>query len=259
MTLASTGVRAGEISRSISRRPFESSVGLKILVPGWTHFEWGQRARGRVLSSSFAVAVIAGLWTWGTWLGWGICAFAFVTHVVAATDILRQRSFPLYPTRMALVFVAGALGSLLYVPCFWLLSLIAWPGFEPDGSGSGYLVNCWAYRSALPSQGEWIWMRLPQLGAARAGQIVAVSGQEVEWTGQNWRVDGQEQRLHLRVRFNSLPQACRFKVPANQILVEPEDDGVSTPLLGPLVLVTSDRIIGRAWAQYYPVWDRHLL
>jgi hypothetical protein len=259
MQLASTGMNAGEIARGLSRRPLESPVGFKILVPGWTHFEWGQRGRGWVLSCSFVAAVAAGLWAWGTWLGWGVFSFAFITHVAAVTDIVRQRSFPLYPGRMATVFVGGALGTLLYVPCFWALSLIAWPGFEPDGSGSGYLVNCWAYRSALPSQGHWIWMRLPQLGEARAAQIVAVSGQEVEWTGRCWRVDGQDRRLHPRMRFNSLPQTCRFKVPADQILVEPEDDGVSTPLLGPLVLVTSDRIIGRAWAQYYPVWDRRLL
>ena len=29
--------------------------------------------------------------------------------------------------------------------------------------------------------------------------------------------------------------------------------------IGPIVLVSPDRIIGRAWAQFYPVWDRHLL
>ena len=32
-----------------------------------------------------------------------------------------------------------------------------------------------------------------------------------------------------------------------------------SPRLGPLVLVPPDRIIGRAWAHFYPVWDRHLL
>jgi hypothetical protein len=259
MALDPTEPNVGDSVRSAGRRRFESAIGLKILVPGWTHFDWGQPARGWVLLGSFGMAVIAGLWSWGTWLGWAVFAFAFATHVTAATDLLRQRSFPAQPGRMAKIFVAGGLGSLLYIPSFWTLCLVAWPGFEPDGSGSGYLVNCWAYKGAVPSRGDWIWMRLPQLGAARAGQIVAVSGQEVEWTGHGWQVDGKVQPIHPRLRFNSLPQACRFRVPANQLLVEPEDDGVSTPLLAPLVLVTSDRIIGRAWAQYYPVWDRHLL
>jgi hypothetical protein len=55
------------------------------------------------------------------------------------------------------------------------------------------------------------------------------------------------------------PQACRFKVPADQVLVEPEEEDGAPPLTGSLVLVSHDQIIGRAWAQYYPVWDRRLL
>ncbi len=37
----------------------------------------------------------------------------------------------------------------------------------------------------------------------------------------------------LPLRLAAWPQACRFKVPANQVLVEPDDDGASTPQLGP--------------------------
>jgi len=102
-------------------------------------------------------------------------------------------------------------------------------------------------------------MRPPSYGEPRAAQVVAVSGQEVEWSGRCWKIDGQDRSLTAHLRLAAWPQACRFKVPANQILVEPQDDGASTPQLGPLVLVSPDRIIGRAWAQFYPVWDRRLL
>ncbi len=30
-------------------------------------------------------------------------------------------------------------------------------------------------------------------------------------------------------------------------------------MTGSLVLVSHEQIVGRAWAQYYPVWDRRLL
>jgi len=253
------GGNAGDLARFIDGRPFESPIGLKMLVPGWPQICWGQRERGWVFLGSFAISLLVGFWTWGKWLSWGVLTFAFITHVASATDVLRQRSFPIYPSRTALVVVAGALGLLFYVPALFVLSRIAWPGFEADGTGNGFLVNLWAYRGAEPREGQWIWMRPPFFGKPRAAQVVAVSGQEVEWTGQSWKVDGHARLLSDHLRLMAWPLACRFKVPANQILVEPQDDGVSTPRLGPLVLVSPNRIIGRAWAQFYPVWDRRLL
>jgi len=259
MSLVPTGGYAGDLARLIDRRPFESPIGLKLLVPGWPHFCWGQPERGWVFLGSFSISLFVGLWTWGIWLSWVVLGFAFMTHIASATDGLRQRSFPIYPSRTALAVVALALGLLVYLPAFLFLSLIACPGFEPDGTGNGFLINLSAYRGAAPRQGQWIWMRPSPLGEPRAAQVVAVSGQEVEWTGLSWKIDGQQRPLATHLRLMALPQACRFQVPANQILVEPQDDGVSTPPLGPLVLVSPDRIIGRAWAQFYPVWDRRLL
>jgi hypothetical protein len=259
MSRAPRGGNVDGVCRAIDRRPFESPFGLGILLPGCPHLVWGQRERGWALVGSFVGSLITGLWAWGTWLGWGLFAFAFITHITSVTDVLRQSSFPHYPSRTALVITSGGLGLFCYLPFLFILSLLAWPGFEPYGTGSGFLVNCWAYRASEPRQGQWIWMRLPPSEEPRAAQVVAVSGQEVEWTGRNWRVEGKEKYLHSPLRLTAWPQACRFKVPANQVLVEPEDDGVSTPPVGPLVLVSPDRIIGRAWAQFYPVWDRRLL
>ena len=244
----------------IDRRPFEIPVGLRLIVPGWPHVSWGQHQRGWVLVGSFGVALAVGLWTWGTWLGWGFFAFAFFTQVTSVADVLRQGSFPLYPSRSVVVFVSSALGLLLYIPSLFFLSVVARPGFELDGHGSGFLVNCWAYHGReRPREGQWVWMELPQLGAETAGRVVAVSGQEVEWTGAIWRIDGHDCRLHCQIRTATRPQVCRFRVPSEHVLVEPDEDGAAAPVSGPLVLVPPDRIIGRAWAHFYPVWSRHLL
>jgi hypothetical protein len=243
----------------VDRRPFESPAGLKVLVPGLSQFSWNQRQRGFVLVGSFVVALAVWLWTWGTWLSHGFLIFAFLTHVTSTTDALWQGAFPVFPRRRAVILTSAALGLAMYLPTTWALSVIAWPGFSPDSTGSGYLVNCWAYRHAEPHQGDWIWLRLPPSGQPHAGAVVAVSGQEVEWTGTKWQVDGHECILNSYPRSTPWPQVCRFQVPKNQVLVEPEDDGASTPTAGSLVLVTPDRIIGRAWAKFYPVRDRHLL
>jgi hypothetical protein len=260
MSRAPTEASMGDLARLIDRRPFQSPLGLKLMVPGWAQFSWGQHQRGWVLFGSFLIALLVGLWSWGTGPGWAFFGFAFVTHVVSAIDALRQSSFPTSPGRTTVLFVSAAFGLVFYLPAFGVLSLIARPGFEPEGTGSGFLVNCWAYHGGVgPREGQWIWMRLPASGQHRAGRVVAVSGQDVEWTGQRWRVDGRECPLQSTLRLLARPQPCRFKVPSNQVLVEPDDDGARAPSVGSLVLVSPDRIIGRAWAQFYPVWDRHLL
>jgi hypothetical protein len=65
--------------------------------------------------------------------------------------------------------------------------------------------------------------------------------------------------LDLKSEWAAWPQNFRFLVPKDQVLVEQEDEGPSTRGIGSLVLVTADRIIGRAWAKFYPVRNRHLL
>ncbi len=50
----------------------------------------------------------------GDVVGWGFFAFAFITQVTSATDVLRQGSFPIYPSRMALmIFVSSALALVI--------------------------------------------------------------------------------------------------------------------------------------------------
>ncbi len=249
----------GGSAKAVDRLPFESPPGLKILIPGLSQFSWNQRERAIVLVGSFVMAIAVWLWTWGTWLSPVFLIFAFLTHVISTMDALRQGSFPVFRRRTAVILTSGALGLIIYLPAICALCLIAWPAFSRDSTGNGYLVNCWAYRHAVPHQGDWIWLRLPPSGQPHAGEVVAVSGQEVEWTGSKWQVDGHERVLGYNPRLAAWPQVCRFQVPKDQVLVEQQDDGATIPASGSLVLVSSDRIIGRAWAKFYPVRDRHLL
>lgn len=247
-----TGAPAG-------RRPFEAPAGLRLLVPGWPQLAWGQFDRGRVLLGSFSVALATALMAWGTWLAWGLLAFAFLAHIGSAVDAVQQSSFPVYRRRVAVPIITGVLGAAIYLPFLLTLLEIAWPGSSPDQSGQAYLVNCWAYRGAEPHRGEWVWLRLIPSGQARAARVVAVSGQELEWDGHDWRVDGRMPRRIVPRRETSWPRDCRFRVPPGQILVEPEEEGGVPPTTGSLVLIPKDRVIGRAWAKYYPVWERRLL
>ena len=250
---------AGGLGSFLAGRPFDSPIGLTMLLPGFLQRRWGQRERGWWFLGTFSSASLVALWTWGTPQSWAFLALAFVTHLASITDVLRQGSFPVYPAKRATIFVAGALLVVFYAPALIGLSLLAWPGFEPADTGVGFLVNRYAYRDTEPIQGQWIWMHPSVAGEPRAAQVVAISGQEVEWNGQSWIIDGTPRPLHSPDRLTAWPQACRFKVPPNQVLVEPRDDGVSAIPIGPVVLVSPDRIIGRAWAQYYPVRDRRLL
>jgi hypothetical protein len=240
-------------------RPVGFSTGFGLLVPGLLQHRWGQRQRGWVYFGSFASALIVALWSWGTLQGIVFLMLAYLTHIASVTDVLRQVSFPVFPAKRALLLVAFSLGFVIYLPVVTTLSVLAWPGFEPDGTGICFLVDRYAYRANGPREGQWVWLNRSALESPSAAQVVAIPGDEVEWNGRNWIVDGKSLTLQSPGRFKSWPQACRFKVPPNQVLVEPRDEGDSPARVGPCVLVSAERIVGRAWAQFYPVWNRHLL
>ncbi len=259
MQVILAGDRAGHQFGLVNRRPFDSPAGFKLLVPGWPQRSWQQRERAMVLFGSFVLALPVAAWTWGTWVSWVFFAFAFFSQVASTTDALRQSSFPAYSSRAALILVSASLGLLVYMPAILILSTLAWPGSSEPQSRTEYAVNRWAYRHDAPRRGDWIWTPLHSDGTPCAAQIIATAGQEVEWTGRNWRIDGLPCPLRGSLRLTAWPQTCRFHVPSDQVLVEPEVPETSTSAIGPLVLVRSEAIVGRAWAQLYPIWDRHLL
>lgn len=233
-------------------------AGLRILVPGLAQWSWGQHQRGLALFGSFTSALAAALVYWGQTIGWGFLAFAYLTHAVSCLDALRQNSFPFFPRIAAISATLGGLGLLVYAPLLSVLSLYAWIGGIADHSGACYLVNRLAYRHHEPVPGQWIWLRAPRRGLSQAARVVAIAGQEVEWTGRKWRVDGRFLEVNSQRRSPIFPEPWKFRVPDHHVVVDPETEE-GTVFSPPLMIVGREEIVGRAWARYYPLWDRCLL
>jgi hypothetical protein len=237
---------------------FCSQPALGLIVPGFAQIAWGQGHRGSVFLLSFMSALCTSLFSWGSMLGWGFFGLALVTHLVSSLDALHQRSFPVFPRGTALAATSVATVLFIYLPVAALLELYAFPAQSDQSTSAGYLVNRLAYEAAEPSTGDWIWLRLSPTGSPRAGVVVAVAGQEVEWTGRGWKVDGHDIVLQAG-SFPYYPKGWRFQVPDRHVLIGPELDAAKIEQMAPLVIVSRDQIVGRAWARYYPFWDRCLL
>ena len=172
----------------------------------------------------------AGVLAWGTWLSWCFFAFAFLAHVSSTTDAIRQGSFPVYSRRTAVPMIAGSLAVLLYLPVLLTLALTAWPGRAPDRTRSVYLVNCWAYRSAGPRRGHWVWLRLPPGRPAPRGR------ESSPWPARKSSGPGVSGGSTARVPGAWPPSARRpgprlaaSRSRPDQVLVEPEEEAGSLP------------------------------
>jgi|GEM_PF-1442135 len=250
-------------SKSASALRWKAPAGLKILVPGYAQWTWHQPERAAVLFGSFLMAVGVGIFTWGTGTGLAVLAFAFGTHVASTVDVVRQTAFPGFGRWMPWLSASGGLAMGVYGPVVGLAALVAWPvsSNQADlGRSSGYAVNYLAYRSHAPSRGDWIWVRPSRTRDGRVGKIIAAPGQEVEWTGNQLRVDGK--RLWLATPCHSLhpPEEMAYVVPADHFLVNTGTSrSAGRSRSGGLELVPADQIAGRAWARLYPIQDRQLL
>jgi hypothetical protein len=234
------------------------SVGLAVLIPGFVQLSWGQRDRGMVLLGTFASCLGTSFFCWGKPLGWGLFVLACLTHVAASMDVQWQRAFPVFSSKVSLCVTVLGMNLVVYLPLAIGLYSLALPT-GPDGkSGVSYLVNRWAYKLGEPSPGQWIWLRLSPASAPRAGQVVAVAGQEVQWTGRQWRVDGKNIRFVQPAFLPFSPQAWDFRVPADHVVCGPEAPGSMSGSSG-LVIVGREQIVGHAWARYHPFWKRRLL
>jgi len=231
----------------------------RILVPGWTQIHWGQTERGFVFMGSYLSSLGMALFCWGSWLGWTFLALGAGWLIVSILDVLRQRVFPVFPTRVACSSVLVAVGLIFVVPLTASLWLYAWPTETDQVSGGAYLVNRRAYVAGDPIQGQWVWIRSAPSRTPRSCQVVAVAGQEVECTGRRWRVDGKEVRLPFPGPETDFPGRWKFRVPKHHVLLGPEGRGANAQSSSPLLIVAQDQIVGRAWARYYPLWERSLL
>lgn len=235
------------------------AAGLRALVPGYAQWSRRHRERGAVLFGTFTAAAGAAVFAWGTPAGLAVLAYAFATHAVSTTDAVRHGSFPAAGRWSTRVGVPGGLAVAVYAPLLAAASLFAWPGTGAGGSPDGYLVNRRAYRRSGPTRGHWIYYRPGPADTPRAGRVVAAQGQEVDWSAAGLRVDGRPVGGGGPFGGSGAPGRLTYRVPHRHSLVEPapHDAGPREP--GGLTIVPHDRVIGRAWARFYPVWDRRLL
>jgi hypothetical protein len=231
------------------------------LVPGYLQWTWGQHERALVLGGTFGSAAVVGLFAWGSTLGVGCLGLAYAAHAYAVVDAAWQHRFPYLPRALVFGLVLGTLGCCLYLPLVGLLTIHAWPTLPGSGSRSGYLVDRSAYLTVGPRTGHWIWLRSSpaRTQAPRAGRVVATAGQELEWSGRLWRVDGRPIPVSSPGTFPTFQEPWRFRVPLRHVLIDPDHDLRPAEFASSLVIVREEQIVGRAWARFYPIWDRGLL
>lgn len=244
--------------------PGRFSAGWTILIPGWPQWTWGLRERATVLAGSYAAAMAVGVFAWGTPLGLAVLAFGFAAHAASAVDAIRREAFPRagrwVPTASA---VAGL--ALCYLPALVAGLLLAWPARPLAGPAAGYAINTWAYlRGQSPRPGDYVWVDGRRAGRPQVARVLAGPGQEVGLKEDRLKVDGVAAPLPPGLRGAGLPDELEFTVPPDHVLVsageDPPDrleaDEAESPAV---VLVPTEHVVGRAWAQLYPVWNRRLL
>ena len=232
-------------------------IGLTFFLPGAPQWFWRQRERSLVFFGSFASSMAVGLFTWGTRTGLALVGFAYLAHVVSAADAIRQWSFPGFGRWVPTISASSSLAIGCYGPLLLVGSVVAWPGHEGGGTGAGYLVNRWAYGNRIPELGDRVWLARDQgATAGRVVEVIARPGQNVEWTPRGLRVNGRRTEL-VPFRSGKSPLGMEFQVPDGQLLVTWRSGKAMGP--NPWELVSAAQVEGRAWARFFPVWDRRLL
>ena len=240
-------------------QPFERPAGLRILIPGYPQWIWRQSERAAALGGMYAAAMTVAFFSWGTRMGLAMLALAFLAHVSSAADAIRQAAFPGFGRWVPTVSAGFGLGLGCYAPALALASVLAWTDRPTDARHESYAINLWAFRSAEPTSGDWVWCRSTEGSGYGLARVVAGSGRNVEWTASGGlTVDGQPLDWRPSAR-DGAPLDFAMTVPEDQVLIAPvtADNSLNTAV--GLRLVAREGVAGRPWARLYPVWTRRLL
>ena len=194
---------------------------------------------------------------WGTWLGTGLLVCAFVVHVFATADAMGRGTFPPFERWIPWMTASLGLGFGCYAPLMIAGSLLAWPGIRVGSSFEGYLVDRWTLRERAPMPGDHVWVESLDGRGPWLGRVVAVSGQNIEWADDRLRLDGMP-AADRRVQFPDQVGDLKLRVPNDHLLIVAEGFNLPNERATPRI-VPSTRIVGLAWAKYYPIWERRLL
>lgn len=235
------------------------AVWSRLLIPGYVQWSWGQHERALVIGGTYASSLATALLLWGSPATWGFAAVAVACRTVAWVDAHRQDPFSGFTPTNVLTAAGGCVAVALHAPLFILLSLTAWPSL-PTGVGQAvYLINRLAYQNERPAPGQWVWLHGSVSRTHHLARVVAVGGQQVEWTGRRWRVDGNNVEVASSRKLFGYAEPWEFHVPNNHTLLDPEIEFRPGEPSAPLIVVENGQIAGRAWACWSPYWERRLL
>lgn len=221
------------------------------LLPGLPR-RYARDPRGAlVLAGGYASALAAGMLAWGSWLGYGVIAFAVGAHIISGADAIRLRSIPAFSTAVPWAWSSAVFGFGIYVPLLTFALASAWP--VEDHRGRQFLVNRWAYQAGAPDTGDWVW---PAAGGPGSGPIRVLAGstKRVEWRSGALMVDGASVAWEP-ADPTGFPERMALVVPEGMVLVAApglaaQDRGMEARLM-PI-----RSLMGRAWARLSPVWVR---
>ncbi len=231
----------------------------RLLVPGCTQWAWGQRHRAAVLGGTFFSSIATSLLLWGNPASWLFLAVAIATQTTAWVDARRQDPFSGFTPTSVLAGAGACLSLALHAPLFIVLTLTAWPSVSAVEGDGTYLINRLAYHDALPGAGDWVWLHGSVSRVHHLARVVAVGGQEVEWTGRRWQVDGKNVDVESSRKVSGYPERWKFRVPGSHSLLDPEVEFKPGEPPTPLIVVENGQIAGRVWARCAPFWERRLL
>lgn len=260
--MASIARAAVRVDRSRSTVGPGTRAGWRILIPGYPQWRWQQQQRGLVLFGSYASALAVALFAWGTLGGQVLLAFAVGTHVTSVADVVRQAAFPGFSRWVSWFSATFGIGLGCYGPLLAMAGVMAWPTSEAE---QGYVINLCSYRSQAPRPDHWVWLSLDQADqdrpdpGPRVARVLATSAQRVESSEGRLRRGGDGRAwIPLPPSMDDRCRFQRFQVPDGYLLVDVVMSDRDGGPIGPR-LVPESRVLGRAWAQLYPVWSRRLL
>ncbi|WZO97184.1 hypothetical protein EP7_004207 [Isosphaeraceae bacterium EP7] len=211
------------------------------------------RARSLLLGASAAVAVCIALMSWGRYLAWISIVYAFAAHVRLAVAAISRRPFLGFNSRWLRFSLASFVIAMIYGPVLLAGATLAWPALEQGDRSAIFLVNRRAYLGRSPEAGEVVWIESKSPQRFNMARVIAGKGQEVAWSPGRFAVDGLPGPTSARLSGRG-----RFRVPENLLLICFE---FSHPgkRFGDSILIESDMVIGKAWAQSYPLGEMRLL
>ena len=246
-----------------NRRGIDAIHWLLQGLPGLAAWRRGDRERGMVLFGSFASALSMAIFAWGTTLGVLMILVVFAAHVAALVDLIRRRCYVPMGRWAPWLATSVALGFCVSGPLVTMAAWLAWPGVNGDRSTDVFLINGWAYSREEPRLDDWVWYQSSPLGEGRVGRVVASKGQDVEWRDNQLKVAGRSLPLGAPFRSPASPERLRYQIPDGQLLLNPSADTGSERLSNHsgegLIVVSRDKILGKAWAKFYPIHERRLL